>query len=269
MPKWRNGSIIVETTTAGVIYQPFPEVRLIDTASTEQIKKNIAHSLSLDLPRFSTNDAVVRGDTVAIVSGGISLNRTYSKIFAFSDVISCGSAHDHIIDLGIKSKYHINFDTSEKQAENYRNKSDAVYLLASRCHSNIFETLTNRKLKLWHKWEYAVGKGAYKNEPVILCGATVALAATSIAILLGYKHLHYFGFDCSGTHAYPQDEAAKEKVISVNGQKFVTTETWLTTIKQFELMQECWGNFFDVKIHGPSLMAEIQKIRNSTIGGVT
>ena len=117
-------------------------------------------------------------------------------------------------------------------------------------------------------WEADLGKPAYNGEPAFICGATCVLAAIPVALTMGYKNFHFFGFDSSFEnekehHAYPQPEYAQMLTVKVGdpekGKEFRTTATWVGQAQQFEQMKNNWGHLFKATIYGNSLTAEMAK----------
>ena len=208
---------------------------------------------------------------IAIIGGGPSLNETYKEAAKFTTSMSCGSTHDHVIRLGIKPTYHLECDPAIAQLKNYKEKCPSIkYLVSSRCHRGMFKNMRDKgnEIYLWHMWEATLGKPIYKGEPAFICGATCVLSAIPIALTLGYKHLHFFGFDSSFVsrdqhHAYSQAENATMMKVRVGhpetGREFDTTATWIGQAQQFEDMRNHWP--MEVSIYGDSLTSEMEKER--------
>ena len=255
-----------------------PPVRLekvtcISASDTKERKRNMRWCMGKEqgFKRITELVSPASKHHIAIIGGGPSLNETYKGIEQFDAVMSCGSSHDHAIRLGIKSTYHLECDPSTEQLKNYRRANPAIkYLVSSRCHRGMFKRMRDNgnEIYLWHMWEGDLGKPIYHGEPAFICGATCVLSAIPIALTLGYKHLHFFGFDSSFKsreehHAYPQAESATMMEVTVgdpiNGRKFQTTATWIAQVQQFEDMRNNWP--FECTIYGDSLTAEMEKER--------
>ena len=251
-------------------FQPVQKVTCISFSGTKERKRNMRWCMHKDRGFKRITELVMQRKChdIAIVAGGPSLNETYKEVSKFENVMTCGSAHDHAIRLGIKPTFHIECDPSLYQTKMYQEKSDAKYLVASRCHKSMFKKLAGREIYLWHMWEGDLGKPIYNGEPAFVCGATVVLSAIPVALMMMFKHLHFFGFDSSFEskeehHAYPQPETAQMLSVKVgdpvNGREFQTTATWLGQSQQFEEMRNNW--VFDATIYGDSLTAEMEKNR--------
>lgn len=257
--------------------QPLQPVKCISFSDPKERIRNMKYAFKLNIPRLNEM-VMVQSDEIAIVAGGPSLNHTYKDVSKFKIIMSCGSAHDHILSLGIKPTYHIDCDPAKAHVQNLkRDNPDCTYLIASRCNRNLFDRLKNKKMRLWHMWESDLGRPAYKGEPAFICGATVVLAAIPVALALGFKNFHFFGFDSSFEddkhhHAYPQDEFATMMTARVGdpktGRDFRTTATWIGQAQQFEEMRNNWGHLFNVNVYGDSMIAEMHKLRTKQYKGV-
>ena len=248
-------------------FQPLQPVNCVSFSGTGMRKKNMRHAFKLNLPRVAAFVPTTKPEVV-IIAGGPSLNKHYQEIPQGMDIITCGSVHDHALSLGIKPTYHVECDPALTQINMYKRPSDAHYLVASRCHKTMFNHLKDRKVSLWHMWELDLGKKVYKGEPAMICGATVVLSAVPLAMAMGYKHLHFFGFDSSfetfeENHAYPQHESSAQLTVRVgkaDGKEFKTTATWAGQAQQFEDMRKNWP--FRCTIYGNGMIAEMERIKH-------
>lgn len=252
---------------AAPTFQPLNKVTCVSFSNSKERKRNMRWAMHKDRGYHRVTELIIphNEQDIAIVAGGPSLNETYPQINNFKYIMTCGSAHDHAVKLGIKATYHVECDPDIHQIGMYREKSQANYLISSRCHRSMFRRLEKEKLYLWHMLESDLGKPIYNGEPAFVCGATVTLSAIPIALALQFKHLHFFGFDCSFPdkehhHAYPQPENCMMIQVKVGdpteGREFQTTATWAGQVQQFEDMQNHWP--FASTIYGDSLMREVQ-----------
>lgn len=264
---------MLDQTEGGVkpTFQPVQKVTCVSFSNPKERKRNMRWCMHKDrgFKRITELVMMRQNHDIAIVAGGPSLNETYKEVSKFENVMTCGSAHDHAIRLGIKPAFHIECDPSLHQTKMYEEKSNAKYLVASRCHRSMFKKLSGREIYLWHMWEADLGKPIYNSEPAFICGATVVLSAIPVALMMLFKHMHFFGFDSSfeskeNHHAYPQPETAQMLQVKVgdpiSGRTFQTTATWLGQAQQFEEMRNHW--VFDATVYGDSLTAAMEKNRN-------
>lgn len=248
-------------------YSPLAPVQCVSFADTKERLKNMRYAFKQNLPRVM-DWRPSTGHRIAIVCGGPSINQTYKEVSGFQNVMVCGSSHDHAVRLGIKPTLSIECDPDPKQVSFYQEKSEAVYMVASRCHRSMFKHLKDRNVRLWHMFENDLGKPPYKGEGAFICGATVALAAIPVAMTLGFTDMHFFGFDsCFESpeehHAYPCTEYSQIIDVRVgdpvNGRKFMTTATWAGQAQQYQEMRKNWGHLFKSTVYGDGMIAEIEK----------
>ena len=251
---------------------PLMPVQCVSFLDKKGRRKNVRWSLSKQagLKRIALLHLTqeMHSEVLSVVGGGPSLNTTYKDVKG--DVMVIGSVHDHAIKLGIKPKWSIECDPTVDQVKFYKEKSDARYLVCSRCDKSMFHHLKGRDLYLWNMWEADLGKPLYKGEPAYICGATVLLAALPVALSLGYRQFHFYGIDSSfqsidAHHAYgdvPEtSQHIKVKVGDPNkGKEYETTATWIGQAQQYQEMVTHWGHIFKGTFHGDGMLAEMERI---------
>ena len=234
----------------------------------------IQHPTTLLKPQW-TFPAVV---AIAIVGAGPSLKETVNRVRDFENVLVCGSGHDFLVRQGIIPNYAAVCDGGKDDKGNLSipNKETA-YLIASQCDPSLFDHLADYHVEMWHYRGQAtktLGEEAelLKGELSIAWGSSIGMIAIALARLIGFQHLHFFGFDSSFEsreehHAYPQPETAQMLSVKVGdpvtGREFQTTATWLGQAQQFEEMRNHWQ--FDATIYGDSLTAEMERTRKLAI----
>ena len=249
-------------------YQECPNITCIPHANPAQRLYNMDHAFSLNLPRLRVVP-VAQTKSLAIIGGGPSLNDTYTDIGKCDVVMSCGSTHDHLTRLRVRSNYHLECDPALPQVKYYQtNKVGCTYLIASRCHASMFQVLKHKKVILWHMWEEDLGREHYRGELAIKGAISCVLCALCVAMAMGFKDIHFFGFDSSFPsgdkhHAYDSEESAQMLTTRLGdpetGPQFLTTSTWIAQARTFHDMQKCWGHEFKATIHGNGMIAEMCK----------
>lgn len=146
-----------------------------------------------------------------MIGGGPSLKDTLDLAKTFPVTVACGSVHDYLMGEGLVPSYCAVCDPDPIMAEYLKSPSLlTTYLVSSHCHPSVLDALKRCFVALWHC--HPVGD-EYLRElegsdyQAVEGGCTVGLRALSIAILLGYTDIHFFGFDsCLGFedahHAY-------------------------------------------------------------------
>lgn len=248
--------------------------------SIEYIKANMKRGLPRfhHMPEFQK----VKGwdHPILLVGGGPSLRkpenleklRKYAKRHT---VIACGSVHNWLVSQGIIPTYTTVCDPDAVMAEYLTsNVQDTQYLIATNCHPAVLDTLKDNKVFLWHCYgddsilehEATEEKGEFR---AVGGGCTVGLRSISIAILLGYSNIHFFGFDScldgNFHHAYDFATETEElgKVFKIKIGSFEAGEKiyycagyQLAQVVQFKEFFIEWGQFFFPTFHGEGLLKD-------------
>ena len=153
-----------------------------------------------------------KSQRIALVGGGPSLRDNLEELRTFDTILACGSVYDYLIDNNIIPVYAAACDPDPITA-NYLTKPhvDTEFLIATGCDKKVFDVLKDNKVTIWHCFSDENSKEFLRLDPnyqAIGGGCTVGLRAISIAIMLGYTNIHFFGFDsCLGDkeehHVYP------------------------------------------------------------------
>ena len=169
----------------------------------EQVRRAIARPL----PRVQPA-TVLQTVPLAIACYGPSLNDTWEQLRGFSRIMSCSGAHRFLLDRAVVPTYHLEVDPRpHKVALLGPPHPDVEYLIASACHTDVFDHLADAHVKLWHVYDTdADGYRALpRSEWAIMGGSSVGLRALTMARFLGYTRLHIFGMDgcvgATGAHA--------------------------------------------------------------------
>ena len=208
---------------------------------------------------------------IAIVGGGPSLNETIEELRSFDNVMACGSAHDHLIGLGIKPKWTVISDPDPIMAEYLRKPiSECTYLVASMCDEAVFEALNGHKKVLWHSSSNDNSSKLWGEKPKILVGGgcTVGTRAFIIAITFGYRRIHLFGFDTcirdGEHHAYGFATGGEEigalhdvALGSVDGPRYKMAGYMLGQFFDFKKLFKDFESRTNITIHGGGALAEM------------
>lgn len=166
--------------------------------SFENIKFNLKTEYTRlhQLPEFKK---IKENLPIALVGGGPSVRHQVEEIKKFRTIIACGSSHDWLLTQGIIPTYSTICDPDPISINYLRLKHlEVKYLIASACDPKIFEYLKDCPIVLWHcHSDDYVGK-IEELDPgyqAIGGGCTIGLRSVSIAVTLGYKNIHFFGFD--------------------------------------------------------------------------
>lgn len=197
---------------------PFVELNKVETIaatpsieSLKKIKENIVKYKNYKRLHQLETFKKIKTESIALVGGGPSIEKTYKELKDFKNIISCGSAHDWLVTKGVIPTYATVCDPDPVSA-NYFTKphKETTYLVATACDQKVFSALEGYNIIMWHCYSDDVLQEMRKiedNFEAVGGGCTVGLRSLSIALMLGYSDIHFFGFDsCLGIndkhHAY-------------------------------------------------------------------
>lgn len=272
--------------------QPIGGIETYMATPQEEVLAQIELSFKRELPEIEhlPEWGKNKGDTpLAIAGGGPSIKYTVDELRSFKQIIACGSSHDWLVDQGIKPTYTLILDPDPISA-NYLKKPQPTcnYLVASCCHPAVFDVLKDFPVTRWHsagpdpqwyidKWaEYKI-RGEDEKKPIIGGGCTCGLRSISLAMLLGYRNLHFFGLDSNldintyAHHAYGLVDPEKElpgmgDVIEMrlggpNGRYFKVAKYMMAQLWGFKELIGNYGHMFDVTVHGDSIIYEFMRLK--------
>lgn len=248
----------------------------VPTEICDNIRTNVARSTPRLLNRVGL--AQVQSEPLAIVGGGPSLRRTLGELRDFKKILACGSVHDYLVDNGIIPSFCAVADSIPTMKDCLRQpQHECIYAIASQCHPSMFDALDGYKIEMWH-FKGQVGSEEEERkllglEPSICCGCTVGLNSMYLALLLGYQHLHFFGFDScyeeNLSHAYHMDDLreVQTQTVTIEGsdRPFLTDMGMIAQAEQFYKIVGHNGLYFHSYIHGDGLIAEMARTGNETL----
>ena len=170
------------------------------------------------------------------------------------------------MDNGIKADFHVMLDARPENAAFVPSLSYGVTgYYASQCDPMVFKR--SFKPIMWHTLECSeIIDG---QQTFIGCGSTVGLKAMGLAVALGYRKMHLYGYDSSyendSHHAYDQPLNNGERIIevSVDDQIFRAAPWMATQADEFMgLVPELAGMGCEITVHGRGLIPTVAKLIN-------
>lgn len=232
-------------------------------------------NLTLGLPDLEASGEIqlARNYPIAIVGGGPSLKKTIDELRNFKGAImACGSAHDYLIEQGIELNYCIVLDPDPASALYLkRDGGKCRYLIASHVAPQTLFALEGKNVYL-----FGAGGTFEKDEfnplPIVMVGGrTVGTRGMGMALGLGFRDFHLFGFDScledDHVHAYENDddkvfdELIRQSTRNVycNGRKFKCASYMIGQAMDFQKFMSQWDDTVSVTVHGDGLISEIMK----------
>lgn len=130
------------------------------------------------------------------------------------------------------------------------------FLVASRCHPDLFDALAGDDVTLWHVQDCAadllVGKDQMPDAP------SITLQAAFLAFYMGWREVVFHGWDgCyidGKHHAVDQDHGHAVQHATVGGRQFMTTLAWLAEAEDVVRMLGMLPGL-KVTVTGPGMIA--------------
>lgn len=135
------------------------------------------------------------------------------------------------LDRGRAPNFWIGCDPQPVVAEFLRGAPrQTTYLVASKCHPDVFEALRDRNVVLWHCAE-ATTLDLFVGRLVIPTSVSVTLCALNLMPVLGYERIETWGWDgCymrGRDHAVAQSHHGDDVMIELGRRRrFRTTTSW-------------------------------------------
>ena len=258
--------------------------------SMDNVRANIVRPLPWFHDKFPVKEEdFTPGKRIALVGGGPSIKDTVSELMDFPTIIACGSVHDWLMANCPRVPTYCAVCDPDPVMANYLRAPDhgTEYLISSHCNATVFDALKGYDVAMWHCWPVGAGDQEArdfleKHTPkwaAVGGGCTVGLRALTLALMMGYTELHFFGFDsCMGMsddehHAYPFTDSTKEFLGDIydlkigmgkgeedgpQSRKYRVAGYQLAQADHYKQMLQAFGHIFKPVFHGPGLLADMQ-----------
>ena len=198
----------------------------------DRIERNIRDRLSRSYKSIQKLAADPYRPSCSIVGSGPSVHWTWRHIKGH--VLSCNAAHDFLLRKKITPKYAMLWDPVEVLNDFITPHDDVIYLMASRCHPNLFKRFEDKKVYVWHADGDPMIKRLLEEykvmEPMVMGGSTAVTRGLFLAVMMGYLDLHIFGIDSSydGAESHLRKSVVDENKMQIHcGGRWFTTTPWL------------------------------------------
>jgi hypothetical protein len=245
----------------------------------DERKTNIKYAMSLGIPQITEIINKYPEDAV-IIGGGPSVNQYADKIKKLqkngAKVYSIERMYKWCLNHGIVPDFVVAMDASDDVMEGFRQiHDDTTHILLAQCKPEVFDLLKDKKVYYFLVEQKGVPYSKYCEDyginqvTMINAGGSVVLGAISIAITLGSKNFHIFGFDCHITDGnYCKGITGIGDIknvieVEINDKVFNTTPEYLAFMQQFfqlyGIAKEL-GQMQDVRVYGNSMCKVASKI---------
>lgn len=232
--------------------QLLPPIRVSCKFPLKERRENIRWVLSSGIPMITELINIHPDRAAVIVCGGPSVENYENKIKELKSegaiVYAIERMYQWCLDRGIIPDYVIAMDASDDVIESFdRTHPDVTHILMCQCKPEIFRLLQDHGRKLFYFLvpQRGVDIGKYCRElkiesmSMINAVGSVSLGALSVAMMLGARNIHMFGFDCHITNKNYASGitgigAIKDVVeVELNGKLFKTTAGYLAFMQHF------------------------------------
>lgn len=238
-------------------------------ATVEEMHSNFY--ATLDRGYTSINDLLYKHTgKVCVVGAGPSIEETYKDLAG--DVFAINSAIGYLISKNIIPKWAMIWDASPLCKDFAMPHPEVTYLVASRCHPDVFERLKDCKVIVWH----AAGDHDIVNimnkpeviakqkesEPLVNGGSAGVTRGIFVANALGYNDIHIFGADSSyqedKTHINGSLVPEKDMIVSIGSNPptwFRTTPEWVAQVEEYRgIFLMMTHHNIKLEVHGTGLL---------------
>ena len=253
-----------------------PPVRTKCKFTEKEMLANLNANLSHRIPTIETIRDTYSGPII-VVGGGPSVDGQLDKI---KELMGQGIplmviermypwCHTH----GLKADFVVSLDASEGIEAGFTHlQDDTIHLMVATNNPIVFPMLNGHKKYIWSG---AAGshpdavdiwrKHGYERVTIVNTGGSVTLGSMFLALVLGFRTVHLFGFDCmvpNNEHTYASGIAGESVnrsyyEVEVDGEKVLTCSSFLSFAQQFFSMVDIakqWGMLESVEVYGESLV---------------
>lgn len=255
------------------------DLDLVCNTSAEQLEANVRGAMARGLPELPPHANFPHEETLCVVGGGPSLKADLGEIAlrqrSGQKIWALNGAGNFLIANRIVPDAILLMDARPENAAFVERPHTGVhYYIASQCHPDVFDALADRQVTVWHTDRCAdwLPPTALLNN----CGATVGLKALWIALHLGFRWAHLFGFDSSYAeddhHAFAQalndGEATYVATVGTGELRSFKAAAWM--IQQMADFQRIIPDLaaydFKVTVHGDGLLPHVARIAGQPEG---
>jgi SAM-dependent methyltransferase len=250
-----------------------PKVRVNCKFSLSDRRENLRKYVESGMPQITGLIQKHPGSDAVIVCGGPSIEKYPKKIKKLqkrgAKVYAIERMYGWCLDHNIVPDYIIVLDASDDVIQSFdRIHPDTTHIIASQCRADLIDKLKDYKSYYFLILQKGINYAEIfkdKNEPLTMINSasSVSLCSMSIAMTLGAKRFHIFGFDChvtKGNYANGITGVGDIKdtyEIEIDNRVFKTTTTYFAFLQQFfELMEigKANGLVENIKIYGDSMV---------------
>ena len=245
-------------------------IRVQQFGTDDDRVSHIRAALALGLPEIAPALCAHDG-TFVIVGSGPSMPAFIDDIKAERalgrPICSLKGTHDYLIREGCEPTFWLSVDPRPRLEQLTERGEDIIYLLASRCHPDLFARLKDERVMLFHTGSSEAENAMHAGKMMIGGGTTSGMRAMGIAYIMGFRKFVLYGFDSclaadNKTKRFDGGETGLTVDVIVNGRRFLTNHAMAQQANEFQLAYQMMPGI-TVEAKGDGLIAEIIKARRA------
>jgi len=256
-----------------------PQVRLNCKFTLAERRRNIKYSVNSGMPEIKELINIHPDSEGVIICGGPTIEDYPNKIKELQSkgakIYSIERMYQWCLKHDIVPDYIVALDASDDVGESFTKiHPDTTHILVAHVKPEVVDKLKGFKAYYYNLMQKGVDFSKLYDDTnqkitFINSGGSVSLCSMSIAMTLGAKKLHIFGFDChlNGKN-YAEGITGVGCInetfnLEIDGRKFKSTTAYYAFMQQFFSLYQT-GQFLgllnEVKIYGDSMVKHAAKI---------
>lgn len=113
-------------------------------------------------------------------------------------ILALKGTHDYLIEQGLEPTFWLSIDARPRLNQLKKQANDTIYLVASRCHPDIFDRLKEDKVILWHssaEQDKSHDIFTERNKMHVGGGTTSGTRAIWVGYIMGFRNFVLYGMD--------------------------------------------------------------------------
>ncbi len=218
------------------------------------LRANVAANLARGLPEVPAYTPT--SDLITIVANG----PTARQCALAGATLALNGSIRLFNERGVAPTYWAGCDPQQHMADFLTDPpKSTTYLVASKCHPDVFEALRDRRVLVWHVDDFATWD-LVKDRAPVSTGVSITIVAFELMSRFGFGRFETWGWDGSygpsgNSHAVPQPHGGQDITVEVGRASFATTTTW--ALEAQDARQKFLQTPRNVKVKGGGMIGAV------------